>query len=633
MIDLVEGRLPLPIGGGVAVPVAPSDVDVQIENLPFWLAIDKDHPYQKQTAQFHKDQYDTAPEAGEQSLASWWTRSQMSFHAGTGLRYLDTESSQLQDSVMDRMRFHDSRGVNVWTPGVVTPLNGTSQARTAAGGERVWLETTVVNGVETLVKATPNKVETFNGTTWTTLSRGDTNSIQAFAIDGQNWYSASSTGVWKGPIAGGSATQLYNYTGGTKPLCIGWAKARLMLAVGASVYELDANVATNSALPTAKLLHPVPGWTWVAFCDTPNGVGGAGYAGLTSQVYKWEINTDSGDAVLDAGYALLTMPPGEVINSMAFYMGSMLILGSNRGIRVSTFQSYYGTITLGPLIQMVGDGVSMPITAISTYDRFIYGGTQCDGLPALMRVDLGTPLDQGGHYPWAYDLLAPVTPAPAAGALVTALTFRQDGKAWWGIQGYGVVQELSAPDPAQPAWLETGRVRLTTVEDKNWCHAYVRGLLSDDDPITVEAATPATDWTQAYVAEANGGRFDLQVPKSEWLQLRFHLSAGSELNSYAVQALPGGPRQRMIQLPLWCMDFQTTRSGMTVGYPGWALERMAALEAIETSGAEVTLAAPALFPEAVRCVIDQLSYQQDQDPGDRGIGTGGLLIVQFRTTA
>lgn len=626
-LDLVEGRLPLPIGGGVAFGVPPSDVDVLVENIPFWLAIDNDNPYKRETAQFRKEQIDPAPEAGEQSLSSWWQRSQMSFHTGTGLRYLDTEG-RTQESDIDRTRFHDSRNVDVWTPGVVTRLNGTSKAQSVAGGAPVWLSTAIVGGVETLVLADGGTVRTYNGSAWTTVYTG---TFTAFCTDGANWYAANGTGLTKGPLTGGAGTVLYTWTSTSSPLLLGWVKARLMLAIGASVYQLDANAAASTVLPAAMLLHPVAGWQWVAFCDTPNGIAGAGFAGTVSQVYKWEINTTSGDAILDAGYVLLTMPPGEVINCMDLYLGSMLILGSNRGVRISTFQSYFGTITLGPLVQRVGDGAQMSITSLSEYDRFVYAGTQLDGFPALLRVDLGSPLDQAGHYPWATDLLSP-TDAPA-GAAVTSVTVKADGSKWFGVKGYGAVQEGTTPDLTRDAWLETGRIRLTTVEDKNWCHAYVRGQLDAADPITVEVMTPTQPWAQAFVATVNADRFNLPVNKGEWLSLRFHLGGSAQLNSYVVQALPAGPRQRIISLPLWCLDYQQTRSDLRVGYDGWALERLAALEHLEQTGSEITLNAPALFPDAQRVVIEAMSYQQTQDPGDRDPGTGGRVTVQFRTTS
>src|SRR6478672_760544 len=110
--DTVGGLLPLPIGGGAAVGVPPTDVDVMIDNLPFWLLIDGQNPYQRETAQFQRQQIDQANEAGEQTLAGWWTRSQMSFHGGAGLEYLDTTG---QLGPLDRVRYKTSYNVNVWT--------------------------------------------------------------------------------------------------------------------------------------------------------------------------------------------------------------------------------------------------------------------------------------------------------------------------------------------------------------------------------------------------------------------------------------------------------------------------------------------------------------------------------------
>jgi hypothetical protein len=47
----------------------------------------------------------------------------MSFHYGAGLTYLDTTARPQPE---DRLRFSTSRNVDVWTPGVVKRLNGTT---------------------------------------------------------------------------------------------------------------------------------------------------------------------------------------------------------------------------------------------------------------------------------------------------------------------------------------------------------------------------------------------------------------------------------------------------------------------------------------------------------------------------
>jgi hypothetical protein len=62
----------------------------------------------------------------------------MSFHFGAGLDYLDTTARPQPE---DRLRFKTSRNVDVWTPGVVKRLNGTTLTR-RRGGAKVWVEPT-----------------------------------------------------------------------------------------------------------------------------------------------------------------------------------------------------------------------------------------------------------------------------------------------------------------------------------------------------------------------------------------------------------------------------------------------------------------------------------------------------------
>jgi hypothetical protein len=208
VIDAVGGHLPLPLGGGSAVGVPASDIDVLVDRTPFWLAITQDTPYQRATAQWQRDQVDQQPEAGEQSLAGWWTRSQMSFHYGAGLDFLDTTARPQPE---DRLRFKTSRNVDVWTPGVVRRLNGTTLTR-AAVAEKVWVEPTASGWIV----ARDSAVEVFDGTSWTTRNKGSGAPVRAFCTDGVNYYIATADGVWSAPLSGtATATKIYNLPGDT----------------------------------------------------------------------------------------------------------------------------------------------------------------------------------------------------------------------------------------------------------------------------------------------------------------------------------------------------------------------------------------------------------------------------------
>lgn len=96
--------------------------DVAIDGVPFVMKADDNYPYQRQTAEYKKQQFDNTNEAGEQSLSGWWLRSQSSFHYGAGINFYEPA----QDEKL-RYRFKESQGVSPWTIGEVSLLNDTNE--------------------------------------------------------------------------------------------------------------------------------------------------------------------------------------------------------------------------------------------------------------------------------------------------------------------------------------------------------------------------------------------------------------------------------------------------------------------------------------------------------------------------
>ena len=103
--------------------------DVAVGGLPFIYAINDSRPYIRQTAPFRKDQFDNGAEPGEQSLTGWWIRSQMSFHSGAGINFYDPATTDENG----HYRFHESKGLNVWTKGQVTLLKSVTQGHNITG--------------------------------------------------------------------------------------------------------------------------------------------------------------------------------------------------------------------------------------------------------------------------------------------------------------------------------------------------------------------------------------------------------------------------------------------------------------------------------------------------------------------
>lgn len=102
--------------------------DIAIGGLPFFMVPTDANPYQRETAPYRKDQFDSSKEPGEQSLTGWWIRSQSSFHAGTGINFYDPSSGE--DTTY---RVNDSQGVNVWTKGQVNLLKAVTEAHVTTG--------------------------------------------------------------------------------------------------------------------------------------------------------------------------------------------------------------------------------------------------------------------------------------------------------------------------------------------------------------------------------------------------------------------------------------------------------------------------------------------------------------------
>jgi hypothetical protein len=219
---------------------------------------------------------------------------------------------------------------------------------------------------------------------------------------------------------------------------------------------------------------------------------------------------------------------------------------------------------------------------------------------------------------------------------VTSIAFLDDGRKAIGVTGRGVVLEGTAPPTrADAAWLQTARIRMGTVEDKHWVYATLRGIYGDSRALSGCRSRPAVDpdFVGDLSTSNSGERFGLRVVAQEWIALRFDFSEVRELASYQVQALPAGKRQRLIALPVWVTDYQrparASRSATRAGR-GAAAD---AVERLERTGAEITVSAPALFPESVIGVIEKLTYAQTNDPGDVGEGSVGVLQLVLRTTA
>ena len=104
----------------------------------------------------------------------------------------------------------------------------------------------------------------------------------------------------------------------------------------------------------------------------------------------------------------------------------------------------------------------------------------------------------------------------------------------------------------------------------------------------------------------------------------------SSFNGYQLKALPAVHRERIYTIPLLNFDFEGDKYNMTTGYEGRAMERLTALETVESNG-DVIVLQDFTNNEKIRGVIESISFSRETPPERRFTGFGGIITVQFRT--
>jgi hypothetical protein len=600
--------------------------DVALGGVGFILAVSQQTPILRETAQFKKDQFDASNEAGEQTLTNWWLRSQASFHGGAGLKYLELPLGRTTLDPITRNRFDSSYNVDVWTPGQVTRLPDTTLAissGSASGGLVSARQSTNSYAIVALATALKGYKIQDDGTTSTiTYTWGGSDTIQSLATDGKNYYAASATAIYSGPVDNsGSGTVLWN--SGTL-VRVAWCKQRLMAGIDNKIYELVGGAPPT--LPAVTYTHPNTDWRWTAFAESPKGILAAGYSGDESAIVEFALDADGGAPTLAAGTVVATLPRGEICYALSSYAGRFLGLGTSAGLRVGIFADT-GALSYGGLTFETDH----PVRSVTGAGNFLYAAVTggVEGESALVRVDLGTLTDDAGRYAYANDVVPPAAQTgTASGVTIVA------SRPVYQVDGYGLVLSGAAAGSTRTAWLRTSRIRYSTVEPKLFKFGTIRGTFGGT--LNIYAQTPSID--ERLILSLPGpiidpGEFSAPEGAYEWLTLRFEMlsDASSELRSYGVKALPGTKRQRMIQLPLQCWDRGMDRNGRAVGGPGRALELINAVEALEENGDIVLY--ESLLPQSAesrRCQIDKVQFVQTVPP-TRTSGYGGVLNVTLRT--
>lgn len=624
-------------GAGASYVLKDIDYDIALGGIPFLLSISDDRPMSIGLAPVRKDQFDNNREPGEQSLVGWWLRSQSTWIGGEGLLYQDPDqvgAANLQNR--HAIQYGHSVGLNPWVNGQLSLLRSTTQRIADASANSHFL-LGWNDGTDRYWSAVGNALKSDTGSALTTITWGGANTIRSLTSDGTNYYAADNVGIYKGAGSGAGAL-IYN--SGTVNTLVRWVKGRLMGAFDNKVYEL---VTAGPALAAGDLrfTHLNPAWTWTDFAEGTNAIYASGVAGSQSSIYKFVLDTSGNVPTLAKGGILTAqLPLGETVNCMNVYLGTFVGIGTSRGFRVGEIDSN-GDIAYGPLLITVAGGVK----SVGAYDRFFFvGGTNSiDGSSGLWRVDLGQIIqDAGGtvaKFAYATDLQAHVT------GVVSAVTnFGNSDRMAFSVVGQGAYLE-SASTLEATGYFQTGRIRYSTLEPKIFKFITVRTPAALMGSVTATILDPGGGSTPVLTVSQGGGLeiadVILGAPAGpvEWVQLRLDLNRsgsstaqGAVVNGWQLKAMPGVVRQRLIQLPLLCMDKEAGRNGQQFGYEGRAADVLAAFTQLAQNG-DVISYKDLASDEAVLVVIDDYQYQQKASPSRSNAVGGGYLIVQLRTIA
>jgi hypothetical protein len=661
--DITDGRatraiaVDLGIGTGTIWQNTGIAYDVAIAGIPFFLGIKDERPYERATAPFRKEQFDSQTNPGEQSLTGWWLRSQNSFHTGKGVKFYDPLSNPYATTIStNSYRFADSQGVNVFDEGEVTLLKSVINTHATTGpivgtdhqhvNQHVrsiqWSST---NGVLLHDEFHIDKIAA-NGTVtpFVAYVGGTDEKVYAVCDDGVFAYwvtnkvqgGANKIHMYKKALTDNTTTipsPMFSGTGVViQYAAMEFIKDRIVLCVNNSVYELTT-VATT--LPTPIFTNQNTNYHYTSVAASGPAIYTAGHSGIYSTIQKYTLDNTGVMPTLTSAVVAAELPAGEIVEKLYYYLGYMCI-GTNKGIRVASINDQDGSLTYGPLIVET----SQPVYDFAGRDRFIWAASGIGALDGgLIRVDLGTEIDSL-RFAYANDLqIQQSTEHYTTGVAFLGSTNRLTFTTAYKVTN-GAIYSESPTELVTNGYLTTGYIRYNTLEHKHFKRLVGLGNF---DYGSMSLQTVDFDGTvydvNSYDAAIGNPESTITQPTGpqDAIALRFVLfrdatdtTKGPEFKGYQLKALPANPRNRIIKVPLMNFDIETDKYNTTIGYEGRAFDKLAALETAESNG-DIVSWQDFRTGETQQVLIEQVLFNTSTPPDKKLTGFGGIISLTIRT--
>jgi hypothetical protein len=597
--------------------------DVAIGGLPFMFAINDQRQYQRQTADFRKQQLDTSKEPGEQSLDQWWVRDQASWHRGAGVVFYEPGSDD-----GTAYRYKDSVGVDVWTKGQMTLLHSLASIGTVSAAQVSYATTGVLaDGTDVVFLNQNGTVKRHNGTSATNYT-GATGTSRV-AVAGSTILVGTSNSIASGSISGTTLTNLW--TSAPSAPSPHWVKSRIIAATANSLWELT--LAGGAWPATATYAHPDASWTWTSVTEAPNAILAAGYSGAQSAIYSFTLETDGSGAVPKLGqpFQVAEFPPGEQVHSLRVYLGTYVAIGTSKGVRIGILGDN-GTIQQGPLVF----SSTQPVRALNARDSYVYAGVtnQISGNSGVVRINLAESVDDTGlRFAYANDVQTHAT-----GQVDSVAFLGNTDRVVVGVRGVGAYLQ-SATVYETNGYLLSGAMRFATTEAKAFRRAKIRTATNAGTVAFSSIDRGGTEATIFTLGDAYNTDSDIAITSpttgQPYLLFRLVLSSNEThlttpvVEGLQIKALPQLRRQRLLSLPLMCIDREKDRNGVMSGYKGGAANRLFALEELEDLQAVVQIE-DFTAGESFQAQIESVQMDRNTPPSRRGGNFGGYITVVVR---
>jgi len=425
----------------------------------------------------------------------------------------------------------------------------------------------------------------------------------------------------------------YLFTAGK--VAMDWVKGRIILAADNKVYELTP---TTSSIPTPIYTHPTTDYTFTSVAESGAAIYVAGYSGVQSSIYKFTLSTAGAITSLSSAVVAAEMPRGEIIYSMKYYLGYMLI-GTSKGIRAATVSVDDGSISYGPLIVET----AQPVYDFAFRDRFVWATTGVNANAGLVRLDLGEQISPL-RFAYANDVLTSTTNNTTTSCAFLGTSNRI---AFTAANSFHFVESLT--EYITDGYLQTGFIRYGTLEPKNFKRVRARGDYTFGGMIISPVALDNTVYeTAVYNTTYGSPEINIENPQGsqEYIGLKFSLSlyeepgdttstldtSGPIFKGYQLRSLPATPRNHLIELPLYCFDVETDKNNVRTGYDGRAWERIQILEDLDSAGDEIIFQ-DFRTGEQISAIVESVAFNSATPPSGDYSGFGGYLTVLIRETS